>query len=119
MRPGASSDGVCPDCRASLSPSNAVVRFESDDGDLTLVECPACGEVVDPASFDPPDGDIRVFRRRSVGAPCATCGAPVTLIVPERSVVTDRHPDGVVSARCDCCTGITTVGFRRGDPRDD
>ncbi|ELZ27991.1 hypothetical protein C474_15859 [Halogeometricum pallidum JCM 14848] len=119
MRPGASSDGVCPNCRASLSASDAVVRFESDGGDLTLVECPACGEVVDPASFDPPDGGIRASRGRSVCAPCATCGAPVTLIVPERSVVTDRRPDGMVSAQCDRCTGVTTVGFRRGDAGDD
>ncbi|MDS0295766.1 hypothetical protein [Halogeometricum luteum] len=118
MRPDASSDGVCPNCRASLSASNAVVRFESEDGDLTLVECPACGAVVDPAPPDSADDGIRVSRGRSVRAPCATCGAPVTLVVPEHSVVTDRHPDGVVSARCDRCAGMTTVGFRRRDPGD-
>ncbi|MDS0300706.1 hypothetical protein NDI76_18315 [Halogeometricum sp. S1BR25-6] len=116
VRPDAPSDGICPNCRASLSASEAVVAFESDASDadgVTLVECPSCGSVVRPASPGPADDGIRVFRGRSAYALCATCGAPVTLVVPERSVVTDRHPDGVVNARCERCAGVTTVGFKR------
>lgn len=118
MRPDASSDGVCPNCRASLFSSDATLTFESGAGDVTLVECPSCGEVVPPASPDGDDGSIRVSRGRSVYALCAICGAPVAFVVPERSVMTDRHPDGVVNARCERCAGVTAVGFKRRDAGD-
>lgn len=115
MRPDASSDGVCANCRASLSSADATLTFESGADGVTLVECPSCGEVVPPASPDGDHGSIRVSRGRSVHALCPTCGEPVAFVVPEGSVVTDRHPDGVVNARCERCAGVTAVGFKRGD----
>lgn len=119
MRPDASSDGACPNCRASLSSSDATLTFESDDDGVTLVECPSCGEVVSPApSDDGGDDSIRVSRGRPVYALCTTCGAPVAFVVPERSEITDRRPDSVVSARCERCAGVTTVGFKRRDAGD-